>query len=787
MMNRSIGTGIVIIALVNMVLWFPVMAGTSRTPDPEWIPDILDPWIPYVLHGNEHLLLGVPDYNDFSRLNHAWPVALTLNASASGAEFIQDWWITFESDVPLPGDDPLWSVDVRVDGTPAVVMKRGTRSTVHLTRGTHRITGRIRWNTLPEHLPIPADTGLVTLTVDGQIVPFPRLDESGRLWFHVQRTAEEMTENRLTVQSFRLITDDIPPRVTLFLRLEVSGAARETVLGPIFSRDTFLPVSMESGLPGRIEPDGRLILQLRPGQWTVTLTLRHIGSLTTLTFDSPSDGFWPDESIWSFEAQPSLRIVEVSGAPAIDPQQTSLPPEWRRFPAYRMTAGDTLTFNELKRGDPEPAPDQLNLDRTLWLRFDGSGYTVQDRISGKKNNDWRLEMPPPIRLGKVEIDGMIQFITQREEAGAHGVEIRRGSVNLTADSEFAGGTLRMPLTGWNQAFQSVRTTLVLPPGYRLLHAFGIDNVPQTWITRWNLLDLFLLLLISAAVGRLFSLRAGLLAFVTIGLLMHEPGAPVWIWLAMIVGVALLKIIPGGWIRRTVQVYQVIMMVILAVISIVFAFNHIRTGLYPQLEQVSRGEAMTRYGGMAASAGDVQEVTMMQDGYAGLAASVMESDESSVDSYAQKAPPLPVRRKSVAQYDPRMLNQTGPGLPEWAWRSVHMVSGPAVPGQMLTLFFTGPVTNRILAFVRVSLLIFLAFTITGIRYTRRDGWSRPGLKMLLPFIICVFIAGMLIIPPAARCNAFPSDKMLDGLLKHLLERENCFPYCADVAGLDITVT
>ncbi|MCD4652536.1 hypothetical protein K8T06_01215 [bacterium] len=44
----------------------------------------------------------------------------------------------------------------------------------------------------------------------------------------------------------------------------------------------------------------------------------------------------------------------------------------------------SMEYLDVKRGNPELAPDQLRLDRMLWLRFDGSGYTIQDRISGTK-------------------------------------------------------------------------------------------------------------------------------------------------------------------------------------------------------------------------------------------------------------------------------------------------------------------------------------------------------------------------------------------------------------------
>lgn len=759
------------------------------------IPDDLKPWKDWVLHGQDAQVYGIPDYNNAKRLHCEWPTALTVDADADGARFTQEWRIDCESWVRLPGSDPVWPLDVRVDGTSAIKVKRGTYAAVKLDRGDHRITGRLTWPELPEYLTVPGETAFVSLTVNGDTVAFPKLDDTGRLWFQVQRSVEETIENRLTVQAYRLIRDELPPTVTTFLRLEVAGAARETVLGPVFDPDAFVPVALESGLPTRIEADGRLTLQLRPGVWTVSVTARHLGPLTELTFQHPDDGFWPDQSIYTFQAHPNLRIVEITGVPSIDPQQTRLPDAWRQYPAYRMTPGDTMVFTELKRGDPDPAPDQLTLNRKIWLRFDGSGYTIQDRITGQKNNEWRLEMNPPIKLGKVEVDGAIQFITRRDDSGKHGVELRRGAVNLTADSEYGNGTAVLPLTGWDQAFQSVSTDLVLPPGYRLIHAFGIDNVPDTWITRWNLLDLFFVLLFTAAVSKLYSRKAAILAFFTLGLLVHEPGAPVWIWLAVIIGAALLKYLPDGWFKTVVKIYQIGVIVILAAIAVVFAVNHVRNGLYPQLERDGRPPTMGDFMTMGAAA--PAPVAVPELDRLALKEAEVKGTIDSPDSFQQmyQARKTPSRSRyssvsNVAQYDPRMLNQTGPGLPDWQWHSIHMRTGPTEPGQTLTLILTGPVINRLLAFVRVALLILLGFTILGATYNRRSGWSAPGLRKLAIHLAAVAVLSTALLtsgiaraesPPAQE---LPSQSLLDELQKRLLEADDCFPHCADVAEMTI---
>ncbi|HQV58415.1 MAG TPA: hypothetical protein PKV27_10410, partial [Ilumatobacteraceae bacterium] len=60
---------------------------------------------------------------------------------------------------------------------------------------------------------------------------------------------------------------------------------------------------------------------------------------------------------------------------------------------------------------------------------------------------------------------------------------------------------------------SLRITFNLPPGWRLFALFGADWVRGDWLTAWTLLDLFLLLILSLTVFRLWGVSAALLAFI----------------------------------------------------------------------------------------------------------------------------------------------------------------------------------------------------------------------------------------------------------------------------------
>ena len=54
------------------------------------------------------------------------------------------------------------------------------------------------------------------------------------------------------------------------------AAVREELFGPILP-DGFMPTGLQSQLPAKLEADGNLRLQVRPGRWVVYLTARGAG------------------------------------------------------------------------------------------------------------------------------------------------------------------------------------------------------------------------------------------------------------------------------------------------------------------------------------------------------------------------------------------------------------------------------------------------------------------------------------------------------------------------------
>ena len=344
------------LGLVLLLLFAPVGFSQSTA-----VPDALQPWIDWVLQEAPERTCPF-QMTAFERRQCAWPGKLELSATASGLDFSQQWTLFSTQRVFLPGSDGYWPQSVLVNQEKHLVVDFKGQASIELPPGNYAVQGTIPWQRIPDTIPIPQNTGIVSLMVNQIPVEHPKRDDNGRLWL-VQRQAEAgadntETEDKLSLRVYRQLVDDIPFRIETHLELEVSGKAREMVLGKVLF-DGFQIRRFDSPLPARIENDGRLRVQLRPGQWTLDLIAHNQKPVDQVFLENSEHGFWPEEEVWVFQGKPELRQVQVEGVDGIDPNQTSLPEAWKRWPAFRLSSGQAMKLSVLRRGDPQPAPDDV--------------------------------------------------------------------------------------------------------------------------------------------------------------------------------------------------------------------------------------------------------------------------------------------------------------------------------------------------------------------------------------------------------------------------------------------
>jgi hypothetical protein len=768
----------------------------------EDVPEPLRPWVDWVLRGHE--AATCPFLAELGNRECVWPGQLSLALDASGGTFEQDVFVAIDAHVPLPGGgDGAWPEDVRAGSEAVPVDARDGEPAVRLARGVHHLSGRFVWSAPPPGLRVPASVGLVELTLNGQRVARPRRDEGGTLWLRdpgAQPAAIAAAENRADVEVHRRLEDGVPVRLETEIRLRISGEAREELLGIALPAGT-LPTALHAQLPARIDPDGRLRVQLRPGEWTIRVQARVAERGDSFGPPAqPKGARWDGAEIWAVALAPELRLVEIEGAPSIDPTQTEMPPAWRELPAYRLEPGTALRFVEKRRGNQGSAADQLALQRTWHLDFDGAGATVIDRIQGTLRSSLRLEMGERTALGRVAVGGQDQPITRRAGAERLGVEVVLGGIALEADSRVEGGARRLPAVGWDRDFDSVAATLMIPPGYRLLHASGVDDASPTWIADWDLLSVFFVMLIGVAVWRLFGTRIAALALAALALSWTESGAPALVWLALVVMEALRRVATRGRLARWVRLAHLATGIALLAIAVPFAIHQVRVGLFPALERpwqradsMSAREAEGGFGlpqaaapEMAADASAIQDVP--------VSVTTVEAPSLAMPSRMRARGSL----ESVSSYgksnfapDPSARIPTGPGRPDWSWQQVDLSwSGPVTRDQQLGLWLLPPWANAGLAIVRVLLIVAFGAVFARAWRARETGGDGPNVPRApsdasaAPIAIAVLL-GAALAPIAARAD-LPTPELLEQLRASLLEPPECGESCATISRLALAV-
>lgn len=748
------------------------------------VPESLRPWIPWVVDGIDGFgCAKVPDGHVCLWPGHVKVDVRTAPPNNTKGTFVLRATLDRPGDVPLPGGKGFWPQAVRANGRAVAVLGDGSEPTVRLGAGKHVVTGEIPWDRPPETLAVPAVVGLVSLWVDGAPVYPAKRDPQGNLWLQTA-ALEPGGESSLAVDVHRRVDDGVPLTITTRLTLRVSGKARELNLGPVLLPGTSA-IAINSPLPATLEEDGDLRIQLRAGEHDVDVVALAPGPTRALALKRKGDP-WPGEEVWVWAADDRLRQVQVSGAPNIDTNQTSLPEEWKRYPAYLMHPERRLELKTLRRGQPVPPPNRLRVKRRLMLDLDGRGYTVRDEVSGTMHRGWRMTLNEG-ELGRVEVQGKDVLLTQ--EGDGRGVALRSNEVNMVADWRLPGALSSVPAVGWSEDVSSLSATLALPPGWMLLATTGVDSVDNTWVARWNLFDLFFVLVVALGVWRLVNWKWGLLALGTVVLTVQDAGAPTVIWLLLAAVTALVKVLPEGNVRRGFSWFGQLVVILATVTIVPFSIDQIRQALYPQAEPSGRGAS---FGGVVepppapmseATAADLKE--SKDDTGAEQAGKLSKRGSLERGGYGSSGEAPGDAEPWSARQDPDAKVQTGPGLPNWSWRSWELQwNGPVSKDHRMRLWVLSPWAHRLLVIGKVLALLLFLFMWASLLFARvrtaRTGATTTTAAALMMLLMCVSP-----VSPAAA-QGTPGPEVLEQLRTKLSERPSCHPRCVHVSQLTVQV-
>jgi hypothetical protein len=751
------------------------------------VPPALKGWEGWALDGSEFVRCPyVSGLEPSDAASHAcsWPGPLDLDANGDGARFNQQVHVYAPGWLELAGDSDHWPQDVRVDSASASVVERSGRPSVHLDAGSHSVAGRLPWTQMPESIAVPAAVGIVRLKVNGERVAFPERDsDSVRLGASSRATQS----NQIDVRIYRKLTDSIPGLLASRVLLQVSGEAREEFFGPLLP-DGFAPVGLRTPLPARLDPDGRLRVQVRAGSWEIELAARAATALGALQMPVPAKGGRADAAeVWSFEAADRLRVTSIEGVAPIDPAQANVPAEWQSLPAYRLEPGVEMRIVERSRGFGGQDLNRIQVERDLWRDFDGNGYTFRDQVSGSMQQHWRLDMAAPYLLQGARA-GEQPLLVTRGDQGRAGVEVRSPGVQLegTGRIERSGGG--MPAAGWDGRIARLGITLHLPPGVRLLAAIGVDEPPSAWLNRWRLLDIFVVLLVAAAAFRIAGWPVAALAAAALTLAHHELHALTWLYLNLLIAMALARAATQGRLRFWASAWRNVAFALVLVAFVPFALYQARLAFFPQLESapVFTGALADGIGvrreTLAPPPPGVAEMAIDQaPDQAADMASVMPSAPIAAKLAAPAPPPRPMPR-----YAPGTLLQSGPGVPSWSYQSHRLQwSGPVEPGQTMRLVVLGPVLVSVWRLLAIVLLAVL-FIVLARRVYARPHWTWLERWFgAVPPAAAIVLCALCLLPQPLPAQT-PSPELLQELKQRLARPPQCAPNCVALATASVNV-
>ncbi len=745
-------------------------------------------------------------YSDGNKRLSLWPTRLQLRVGATGGEF--EFGVTMYSEgwVRLPGDGRQWPTGVTAGGVAVAVLEEGGRPALWLGEGEHRIAGRYQWRAMPQGLTLPPQIGLLMLRIEEKEVESPTWDANGFLWLKRNASSEEADKNFISLKLYAALEDGIPMWLQTEVELTVAGKSREEELGNLLPEGWSL-AAVESPVPVAVDELGHAKAQVRAGKWTLKLSAFRLDAAGEVRFGAQAKP-GAAEVLLAFRSRPELRTLEVMGAPSVDVSQTTFPQRWRELPVYRWETGAALRLEERMRGMGDQKLSGVSILRQLWLEEDGGGYAFRDRISGARQQTWRLDVAKGQTLGAVRSGGEGQLITRNPRTGATGVEVRARGFQLEATGRSGRGK-NMSASGWETDTESVTAELNLPPGWRLFGLFGADWVSGDWLTAWTLLDVFLLLLLSLAVFKIWGFWPAVLAFLGFGLSYHEPGAPRYTWLVVLAPLLLERVLPAGRGRSFAGLLKWVCVLLLAFVLVPFLGQQVQQALYPQLERVgARGTEGSNgvSSSMAAApqmlvkgemAKDEQDVELAAVGKLAALAEAEPSLKEAVDrdafqpgrkrkelqfsgqaSVVSKAQ-TDSRTNSNLAYDKKARIQTGNAMPDWSWRKVRYGwNGPVDAGQRVRVVLISVGVERLLTVMRVGLLLGLAAVLLDVRRMRVALLRRAATVVLL---VCALAVG------TGQVRAEVPDENTLGLLrKRLLELPPVFPHAADIPVVDLAL-
>lgn len=406
---------------------------------------------------------------DKKKSNCTWLGTLKLFLQNDEGRFILNGSLDAPDWVPLPGSADLWPVNVRLKGSHVPVLEREGQPYVYASVGDFVIEGTIVWNDLPNELPIPASTGVVQAHINDTPINV-QLDEKGQVLLE-QDNSSDITPPILTVS--RLWVDGPTPTLTTHISVQNASQAQAVDLGNVGMENGTL-IEATGSMSHWTDTQNHLFVYAPSGVHEFEYVHALEPQILNIPIPEPPSN-WPSLEHWAIESHIDHRQINLTGLRPIATVQSLTPQSWHDHPTYTKNSDTIIEFDVLLRGNPSPPPNDLRQFRQIWPKLNGTGFWIQDEITGTMTQDWTLQPPPNLNIQSVEQSNFAQSIVEQRHSentqSSIEIPIRTQGVDVTVISDTSD--VKLPHGQWNTAFSDTKFVLWTPNTWMILYWDGI--------------------------------------------------------------------------------------------------------------------------------------------------------------------------------------------------------------------------------------------------------------------------------------------------------------------------
>ena len=649
--------------LVNddTLLQTPMGIVPTRKINEKELPSILLPWVDWIKAKNlqEHCIVGNQNEQTcvFAPEIKITETAEVFDFEINGASFLKEFWMK----IPSGQSSKVWPENVIINGKSGQIIEQEGFTLVKISKGNFTI----KFNIKKEAIKTEPNLMLAQnfLIIKNKTTNNWTVENNQLIWISKktdgnpeEKIAANVAQNE-NIKVYRKLIDDIPLRLETRLQIVYSGKEKEIYLGKVLP-ENFNLLQIDSPLSVIQKEDG-FYVNLVSGEHTIrfnSYSFNNLSSINTknLIKDSQTE-------YWSIQNNLNIRQTEIKSANSVDPKQAFIPNEWRSLPAFSVK--EKIDIQTIRRG--------LNLQNNLsyvaqrksWYGFNEEKMTHFDNMNFSNNGKSFMTFDSSILPKEVTINNQAQMIVEHEKK--QGIVLKQGNYAGTLQSqtttEFSNTFIsdsKQQLGSWN---------LTIAPRHRLIHVSGVDKAINSWSYNWNLYTIFAIFLISLSFYKLFGIPLAILSFSSIFLFQSNPFLAWTFWPALLLMMALLKVLPEkNNFTNLVKISASMTLIVISFIFVQFTVEETRYIINPSLERtpnfinISSQDSVepANLGMMERKTNKMQDVPMSSSSDAGASRNAMLS---SVASAPERATEFEAEIKNIEN----QKIQISTGLPSWS--------------------------------------------------------------------------------------------------------------------------